>query len=173
MFQGWENFYIMTGTAAATLAGLLCVVITLGVSLAATPAARGVHAYMTPVLVHFAGVLFISLILLVPWPSPWPAALILGAGGLGGIGYAAAVVNLLRRLDFVSISPGDWICYAGAPALADAALVAGAIDLVTQATFTPYAIAAAAMLLLFVSIIDAWDMTLWILRHREGGLLKR
>ena len=71
MFHGWENFYIMAGTAAATLAGLLFVVITLCVSLAATPAARGVHAFVTPVLVHFGGVLFLSLVLLAPCgPQP-------------------------------------------------------------------------------------------------------
>jgi hypothetical protein len=173
MLEGWQNFFIMAGTAAATLAGLLFVVITLCVSLAATPAARGVHAFVTPVLVHFAGVLFLSLVLLVPWPSPWPAALILAVSGLGGIGYAATVTNLLRKLDFVSMSPGDWVCYAGAPAAANAALVAGAFGLVARQQFTPYAIGGAVMLLLFVGIVDAWDMTLWILRHREGGVLKR
>ena len=72
MFHGWENFYMMAGTAAATLAGLLFVVITLSVSLAATPAAGGVHAFVTPVLVHFGGVLFLSLVLLAPWPAAWP-----------------------------------------------------------------------------------------------------
>ena len=69
MFHGWENFHIMAGTAAATLAGLLFVMITLCVSLAATPATRGVHAFVTPVLVHFGGVLFLSLVLLAPWPA--------------------------------------------------------------------------------------------------------
>ena len=103
MFHGWENFYIMAGTAAATLAGLLFVVITLSVSLAATPAARGVHAFVTPVLVHFGGVLFLALVLLAPWPSAWPVGLILSLHGLAGISYAAFIIRLLRKLDFVSL----------------------------------------------------------------------
>ncbi|MGA7807637.1 hypothetical protein, partial [Bradyrhizobium sp.] len=78
MLHGWENFYIMAGTAAATFAGLLFVVITLSVSLSSTPAAGGVHAFVTPVLVHFGGVLFMSLILLAPWQSRLPIGLILG-----------------------------------------------------------------------------------------------
>src|SRR5450755_3498223 len=109
MFHGWENFYMMAGTAAATLAGLLFVVITLSVSLAATPAARGVHAFVTPVLVHFGGVLFLSMVLLAPWPAAWPLGLVLGLHGLAGIVYASFVIRLLRRLDFVSLDARDWI----------------------------------------------------------------
>jgi hypothetical protein len=167
MFHGWENFYIMAGTAAATLAGLLFVVITLSVSLAATPAARGVHAFVTPVLVHFGGVLFLSMVLLAPWPAAWPLGLVLGLHGLAGIVYASFVIRLLRRLDFVSLDARDWIAYAGAPALANVSLLAGAAGLVTEKFFAPYAVAGAVMLLLFVGILDAWDLTLWIVKNRE------
>ncbi len=112
MLHGWENFYIMAGTAAATFAGLLFVVLTLSVGLSTTPAARGVHGFVTPVLVHFGGVLFLSLIMLAPWQSPWPVGLILGVEGLGGIGYATFVIRLVRRLDFVSLDAREWIAYA-------------------------------------------------------------
>jgi hypothetical protein len=167
MFHGWENFYMMAGTAAATLAGLLFVVITLSVSLAATPAARGVHAFVTPVLVHFGGVLFLSLVLLAPWPSPWPLGLILGLGGLAGIAYAGLVTRLVRKLDFVSLDARDWIAYAGAPALANVGLLAGGAGLIAEKSFAPYPVAGAVMLLLFVGILDAWDLTLWIVRNHE------
>jgi hypothetical protein len=167
MFHGWENFYIMAGTAAATLAGLLFVVITLSVSLAATPAARGVHAFVTPVLVHFGGVLFLSMVLLAPWPAAWPLGLVLGLHGLAGIVYASFVIRLLRRLDFVSLDARDWIAYAGAPALANVSLLAGAAGLVTEKSSAPYAVAGAVMLLLFIGILDAWDLTLWIVKNRE------
>ena len=167
MFHGWENFYIMAGTAAATFAGLLFVVITLCVSLATTPAARGVHAFVTPVLVHFGGVLFLALILLAPWPSAWPVALILGLQGFAGIGYATFVIRLVRKLDFVSLDAREWIAYAGAPALANAGLLAGASGLIAEKSFAPYAIGGAIILFLFVGILDAWDMTLWIIGNRK------
>ena len=167
MFHGWENFYIMAGTAAATFAGLLFVVLTLCVSLAATPAARGVHAFVTPVLVHFGGVLFLALILLAPWPSAWPVALILCLQGFAGIGYATFVIRLVRKLDFVSLDAREWIAYAGAPALANAGLLTGAYGLIAEKSFAPYAIGGAIMLFLFVGILDAWDMTLWIIGNHE------
>jgi hypothetical protein len=167
MLHGWENFYIMAGTAAATLAGLLFVVITLSVSLATTPAARGVHAFVTPVLVHFGGVLFLSLILLAPWSSAWPPGIILGLHGIAGVAYATFVIRLLRKLDFVSLDARDWMAYAGVPALANISLLAGAGGLIAEKSFAPYAIAGAIMLLLFIGILDAWDLTLWIIRNRE------
>src|SRR5208282_728864 len=107
MLNGWDTFFIMIGTAAATLTGLLFVVITLCVRLSTTRAAQGVHAFVTPTLVHFSGVLFQSLALVVPWPSAWPLGIILGLSGLGGVAYVIVVVRMLRRLNFVALDLRD------------------------------------------------------------------
>jgi hypothetical protein len=167
MLNGWDTFFIMTGTAAATLTGLLFVVITLCVRLSTTRAAQGVHAFVTPTLVRFGGVLFQSLALVAPWPSAWPLAIILGLAGLGGIAYVIVVVRMLRRLNFVALDLRDWVAYAAAPALANVSLIAGAAGLITRDSFAPYAIAGAITLLLFVGIHDAWDLTLWIVRNQD------
>ena len=167
MLNGWDTFFIMTGTAAATLTGLLFVVITLCVRLSTTRAAHGVHAFVTPTLVHFGGVLFQSLALVVPWPSAWPLGIILGLAGLTGLVYVIVVVRILRKLDFVSLDLRDWVAYAGAPALANVSLITGAAGLIAGDSFAPYAIAGAITLLLFVGIHDAWDLTLWIVRNQD------
>ena len=167
MLNGWDTFFIMTGTAGATLTGLLFVVITLCVRLSGTRAAQGVHAFVTPTLVHFGGVLFQSLILVVPWPSASPLAIILGLAGLTGLVYVIVVVRMLRRLDFVALDLRDWVAYAGAPALANVSLIAGAAGLIAGDWFAPYAIAGSVTLLLFVGIHDAWDLTLWIVRNQD------
>ena len=137
MLNGWDTFFIMTGTAGATLTGLLFVVITLCVRLSRTRAAQGVHAFVTPTLVHFGGVLFQSLVLVVPWPSAWPLAIILGLAGLTGLVYVIVVVRMLRRLDFVALDLRDWVAYAGAPALANVSLIAGAAGLIAGDTSRP------------------------------------
>jgi hypothetical protein len=167
MLHGWDNFYITAGAAAATLTGLLFVVITLGSQLSASRAAGGIHAFVTPTLVHFGGVLFETLTLLAPWPSPWPPGIVLGLWGLAGLAYVMIVIRMLRRLDFVSLDLWAWIAYAAAPAFANASLIAGAAGLIAERSFAPYAIAGAIMLLLFVGIHDAWDLTLWIVRNRQ------
>jgi len=92
MFQGWENFFMLCGTAAATLIGLLFVVITLGTNLAPSQAAPGVHVFVTPTLAHFSGVLFVTLIVLAPWGSQWAAASVLSLSGLASLSHAIWVL---------------------------------------------------------------------------------
>ena len=75
MLSGWSNFFTMTGAAGATLVGLLFVVVTLGSGLSASRKLDIAHASLTPALYSFAGVLFQSMVVLVPWQSNWSAAL--------------------------------------------------------------------------------------------------
>src|SRR5205823_9960899 len=88
---GWENFYVIVGSSAAALTGLMFVAITL------MPEARGrmrpsqstLSAFATPTVMHFCAALLMSAILTAPWGSLWPPGLALAAAGLGGTGYVA------------------------------------------------------------------------------------
>ena len=57
MFEGWDNYFVLTGTASGGLIGLLFVVVTLTSGLERGRALRASGIYMTPTLVHFAVVL--------------------------------------------------------------------------------------------------------------------
>jgi hypothetical protein len=57
----------MTGTAGATLIGLLFVVITLGTGMFTARGVLSTSVFQTPTLIHFGGVLFESLFVLAPW----------------------------------------------------------------------------------------------------------
>jgi hypothetical protein len=157
----------LAGTAAATLTGLLFVVITLGTRLSTPHAVLGVNAFLTPTLVHFVGVLLQAMAVLVPWPSAWPIGIILCLFGLVGLAYEMVIIRKLRKLDFVSLHRLDWIPYAGLPILGDLSLIAGAAGLIAAASFAPYAIGGAITLFLFVSIYGSWDLTLWLVRNRN------
>src|SRR5882724_2558635 len=59
----WENFYVIVGSSAAALTGLMFVVIALiadSAPAAATP--RSIAAYTTPTIVHFCAALLASVI---------------------------------------------------------------------------------------------------------------
>jgi len=56
----------------------------------------------------------------------------------------------------------------GVPALGTGSLIAGAVGLLAERSFAPYAIAGAAVLLLFAGIYGAWDLTLWMIKNREN-----
>jgi len=58
MFHGWENFFIVGGTAGATLIGLLFVAVTLGGGLSTPQGLDATRAFLTPTLFRFGGVLF-------------------------------------------------------------------------------------------------------------------
>ena len=70
MFEGWDNYFVLLGTAAAGLIGLLFVVVTLTTGLDRSRALRAGGIYMTPIAVHFGVVLSISACTLVPRLTP-------------------------------------------------------------------------------------------------------
>ena len=167
MLHGWDNFYIMAGTAGATLIGLLFVIITLGTRLSSSSVAQGARAFLTPTLVHFGSVLLQALVVLVPWPSVWPVGVIIGFCGSVGLVYLMDVVLKRRKVQFVSLHLLDWIPYAGIPALANLNLIAGAVGMIAEKSFAPYCFAGAITLFLFAGIYGAWDLTLWIVKSRD------
>jgi hypothetical protein len=168
MLRNWDNFYIMAGTSGATLIGLLFVVVTLGAGWSTSRGKAGVDAFLTPTLVHFSGVLFLAMALLVPWPSVWSISSILLLCALTGLAYQTYAILEKHRQDLVSLRWLDWIPHAGVPALGNASMIAGAIGLIVDKPFAPYAIAGAVTLNLAAGIYGAWDITLWIVRNREA-----
>src|SRR4051794_33993162 len=95
----WQNFYVIIGSAAATLTGLMFVVITLvaGVRRRVPPTSGGIAAFSTPTVVHFGAALLIAAILSAPWQALWHAGLLLGLSGLGGMIYVVIVLWRTRR----------------------------------------------------------------------------
>jgi hypothetical protein len=55
----------------------------------------------------------------------------------------------------------------GVPALGSGSLVVGAVGLLAERSFAPYAIAGATVLLRFAGIYGAWDLTLWMAKNPE------
>lgn len=88
----WHDFYELAGTAAAALIGLIFLAISLRPRLVARGGAAGLRAWAEQALSNLAGVLVISLVVVIPHQDPWSigAALLATAG----IGLAAAAVRL-------------------------------------------------------------------------------
>jgi len=167
MLHGLDSFIMMAGTAAATMIGLLFVAITVGSGMSTSRAVYGTHAFLTPTLVRFSGVLFECMVVLFPWPSSWPLAIILGLCGLTGLVYQIHVVLMQRKVDYASLDWLDWTLFSVAPAFGNASMIAGAAGLIAEKSFAPYAVAGAITLLLFAGIYGAWDLTLWLARAKD------
>ena len=166
MLHGWDNFFILAGTAGGTLIGLLFVAVTLGSDLSSPRGLQATRAFLTPTLIRFSGVLFECMAVLPPWPSAWPVGIILGLCGLTGLAYQIQIIRQQRRVDFVSPDWLDWAMFSAVPAVGNASLVFGAAGLIAESSFAPYAIAGAITFLLAAGIYGAWSLTLWIARNR-------
>ena len=92
MLRDWTNFFEITGAAGAQLIGLLFVVVTLGDGWSAKQTEPAIRAFVTPTLVNFSGVLFEALVVLAPWTSDRPAAVLMALGGLAGLAYQTRVI---------------------------------------------------------------------------------
>jgi hypothetical protein len=167
MLHGWDNFFIMAGTAAATLIGLVFVAVTVGAGFSKSSIVHGARGFLTPTLVRFSGVFFLSLAVLAPWPSPKPIGVILSLSGLAGLAYQIKVIVGRHKVGLILPDWRDWLPHVAVPALGSGSLVAGAAGLLAERSFAPYAIAGAAVLLLFAGIYGAWDLTLWMIKNRE------
>src|SRR5258707_160769 len=155
----WQNFYVLIGSAAATLTGLMFVVVTLsaGVRLRVSSPSGGIAAFSTPTVVHFGVALLVAAILSAPWQALWNAGLLLGLSGLGGVTYVVIVLRRARRQTDYQPVLEDWLFHTVLPLVSYTALVVAAILLAGNAVPALFVIAAATVLLLFIGIHNAWD----------------
>jgi hypothetical protein len=165
VFEGWDNYFVLMGTASGGLIGLLFVVVTLTAGFDRSKALRGQAIYMTPTMVHFAATLAISAIVLAPKLQPHLAAILIGGAILAGGGNAArtclGIVGLHRNRN----DPPHWSdfwCYGAAPIGVYLALAAAAAGLWNGAPRAVDALAALLLTLLLVAIRNAWDLITWI-----------
>jgi len=154
----WENFYVIVGSSAGALIGLQFVVLTL---IASRPVGAGTaqagHAFATPTIVHFGAVLLLAGILSAPWQEAAPAAILWGLLGLSGIVYSAVVVRRMRRQGAYKPVFEDWLFHVLLPLAAYATLAGTAFEAGSHLRGALFGIGAAALLLLFVGIHNAWD----------------
>ena len=155
---GWANFYVIVGSSAGALIGLQFVVLTLISDMPMAPNQdQAGHAFATPTIVHFGAVLLLSGILSAPWREVGTAAAAWGL--LGGIGvvYEIIVARRMRVQPIYRPVLEDWLFHALLPLAAYATLAVSAYLAFLHAHEALFATGAAALLLLFCGIHNAWD----------------
>ena len=163
----WESFYVIVGSSAAALTGLQFVVIVLGAEVGVLGGAPTTRAFATPTVVHFCVVLLISAIMSAPWIRISSAGIAVGACGVVGLGYAAMVsIQLRRQTAYVPVLE-DWIWHCALPLVAYTALLPAAVVIRSQTGPSLFTIGAAALLMLFVGIHNAWDSVTYIALQRN------
>jgi hypothetical protein len=154
----WGNFYVIVGSSAGALIGLQFVVMTLIAGRAIDRGeAQASEAFSTPSVVHFGVVLLLSAGLSAPWDGIDAVTLLWGLVGLSGIVYAVIVARRMREQTAYKPVFEDWLFHVLLPFAAYAILAGSAFAARTHARPALFLVGAAALLLLFVGIHNAWD----------------
>lgn len=162
LIHNWHDFYLLVGTASATLVGLMFVSASIGAHVFKEENRAAVQAFISPTVVHFSATLFACILGAMPAERWQTLAGLLALSGLAGIGYSARVlIELLVRRVF-PVDMADRIFYALLPLIGHVLVVLSAVLLFDQSIWGLNVLAAALVILLFAGIRNAWDMTIWI-----------
>lgn len=178
LLSAWSNYYVITGSSAAALTGLMFVVITLSADY--RPArniisSEGVSTFNTPTVVHFCVALFASAVLSAPWRLLAHAALPLGAVALVSLAYTARVARGTHRIQGYRADLEDWTFNVVLPFAAYVAMLVSAIRLAAAPDRALFGLATAVLLLIFIGIHNAWDVVTFMTvrlherRRRDAG----
>jgi hypothetical protein len=164
LLRTWANFYVIIGTAAATLTGLMFVVISLMPRIRQPGASDGIGAFGTPTVFHFGSVLLVAAILSAPWSMLWNVDLLLGLCGLGGVAYNMIVLRRVLRVRHQSnYNPvlEDWVWYLTFPLVSYIALIVATMVLPSNAGLALFVIGATALSLVFIGIHNSWSLVIF------------
>jgi hypothetical protein len=104
----WHDFYLLVGTAGATLLGLLFIAVSLGAGYLTEERQSGTRTFMSPVVIHFTSVFFLSAIALFPsHQARFFAALIGGTASIGAVVSTYITIQVVRT-DMTTMSRTIW-----------------------------------------------------------------
>lgn len=167
--KGWENFYVITGSAAAGLTGLTFVVIALA-SDARMVRLSGLRAFITPIVIHFGAVLWIASIVSIPGHTALSLAISMAATGIGLTIYSVVTIyRMYSNLALYKPAVQDWIWNATFPVICCVSLLAAGVLVLQHAMPALYLIGAVTLAMLFIGVHNAWDLAVWITVERPGA----
>ena len=162
----WHDFYVLVGTAGATLLALLFVAASIGAGFLTEERQLATRTFMSPVVVHFASVFFLSALALFPWHQAEFFAVLIGAAALTGAIISTYTTIQVVRTDMTN-AVEDYLAYGLLPGLGYLALLAAAVSIYFEKDVGLDALAGALLLLAIVNIRNAWDLTLTMARRKR------
>jgi hypothetical protein len=163
--QSWQNFYILTGTAAATLLGLMFVAVTFGSSLVTKETSASARAFIDPIYLHFAQVLLTAVILMIPTLGPtFLGSLIIVVAGVRTVGLLPVLHHYREaHRQHGDIELSDWMIALVLPLLCHLLLVACGVGVLTaRLSLALTGLAVVNILLLVIAIQGAWELLVWM-----------
>jgi hypothetical protein len=170
LLTGWENFYVIVGSAAGGLTGLTFVVIALIRDVRREAVPTGVGTFVTPTIIHFGGVLALAAFMSVPHQQLASLSAGFAVAGLAGLIYGGCIAANMHRMGSAYVPVlEDWIWNVIAPSVVYGCLLITAVLLWSRPVLTLYIVAALSLSMLFIGIRNAWDIAVWMTLQRSSG----
>lgn len=170
MFDHWDEFFLLAGSAAAVLIGLIFVVISLMRDRPRSSVLAGTRLYMGPVVLMVSFVLVLSAAALVPGiGGGWYAALT-ALVAVWGLARGLISVAGLRRLlgEEREVHWTDLWFYGAIPSALYVALGLVAAAFWRACPAATHGLAAAITAALLLAIRNEWDLITWIAPRGDG-----
>jgi hypothetical protein len=163
----WESFYVIVGSSAAGLTGLMFVVIALGAQARTVASSAALRAFATPTIVHFGGVLLLAALATTPRHTIGSLRACLLVCAVGGLTYSGWIIAHARRQDGYVPVLSDWVWHVCLPVVAYGGLFVAGVLLSRSPEAALYVVGATALLLLYIGIHNAWDAAVWMTTKRQ------
>src|SRR6267143_2309862 len=168
LLSQWESFWVIVGSSAGGLTGLMFVVVALVKESSLPRNPDSIDAFGTPNVIHFVAVLLLAAVLSAPWRRLQDPAHVVGATAVAGIVYLLIVLRRMLRQSLYKPVLEDWIWHQILPTIGYAMLFVGAAGLSHDQNWALFTIGGVALLLLFVGIHNAWDTVAYVVSRDKG-----
>lgn len=157
---GWHDFFILAGTASATLVGLLFVGLSLHLKIVVTTSEVRSLARVT--LANFGTVLFVTIFMVIPQGAAAAGSQLIGAGIVSFVVAGPSLVAAVRSRDWsFDMSAMQRVRVAlrfGVSGLSYLAIIVAGILLLASTSLAFTVLPAAVVVLLVVSLRNTWDL---------------
>ena len=164
VFEHWGEFYLLAGSAAAVLIGLIFVVVTLMQDKPRSTMMAGARLYMGPVVLQVSFVLVLSAAALTPEISARDYALVAAVVALWGLYRGVQSTIGIQRLCWQEDPPhwtDKWF-YGVIPIVLFIALAEVAWGFWRGEEWAVLGIAAVNTAVLLLAIRNEWDLVTWL-----------
>jgi hypothetical protein len=167
----WQSFYLLVGTAAATLVGLMFVAVTFGSSLVTEESSPTARAFLDPTFTHFVQILFTACLVTIPsMGSRLFGSLLLLISAL----RLASTVRVYRQMKRVhqrqnDLEISDWLSGVVFPIACYVLLGLSGVAFLEHYAVAFDGLAVVTLGVLLIGLLGAWELLVWmaIARSRE------
>lgn len=164
----WRDFYALIGTASATLVALMFVAASIGAGVFTREHQAGIRSFLSPTVVHFSTVLIICLLATIPTETWSVLGVLLTCAGVIGLAYSGWIWRRMMKHGIIaSIDVVDRLWYALLPTATYLLVIVAGVSLWRQSEVSLNILALVLILLLLIGLRNSWDMTVWVMDHRQ------